>query len=62
MDINSTLIVDYHKERLSANNYGQQVYKDYQPLDGDPAGETVRLIAPTPPTAGSYRLTLRVLR
>lgn len=41
------------KEFLPANDGGRQGFKDYPPVDGDPAGETVRSISPTPPTSTS---------
>lgn len=47
------------KEYLPANDCGQQGFKDYPPMDDDPAEETVRSLSPTPPTSSSYRLTLR---
>lgn len=55
MDINSTLIVD---SGVARNAYlptivSGSISRFYPPVDGNPAGETVRSISPIPLTSGS---------
>lgn len=54
MDIDSTFTVDSGVARRTyLHDCGQQGLKDNLPMDGDPAGETVRSISPISPTGGS---------